>query len=71
MVPWPAITSGWSNGGISVAPRSCTSSAARDSRSVMPTTNTSAPCARVASILSCGVFDGTTIAAGMPRVFAA
>ena len=69
-MPWPAITSGWSNGGISVAPRSATSRSATISRSVIGTTTTSAPCARVASIFTAGVFSGTTITAGMPYRFA-
>lgn len=66
MVPWPAITSGWSNGGISAAPRSATRASARSTRSVMPTMKTSAPSAFVASILTAGVLSGITIAAGTP-----
>jgi hypothetical protein len=41
MVPWPAITWGWSNGGISERPRSAASLAAAASRSGSGTWTTS------------------------------
>ena len=61
-VPWPAITSGWSNGGISVAPVRFTTSAAVSSRaaSVGSQRVTTPPYPSTAAFFTAGAVFGMT-----------
>ena len=72
-VPWPAMTSGWSNGGIITAPDSAANASAASMVSPIesPTSTTSAPYARVASSLGSATPTGMKIVARMPSSRAA
>ena len=67
IVPWPAITSGSSNGETKVRPRSAASCLATTSASswLRPTIWTSAPSACTASTLFCGTSGDMQTTAGM------
>ena len=73
MVPCPAITHGWSNGGTIVAPvRACTSvAAASRSAPELPLVMTFAPARSTALRFVREAFAGITTCAGMPRSAAA
>ena len=73
MVPWPAITSGSSNGCTKVRPSFFSSSRAwvAASSKVSPTSTTSPPRAFTAATLTAGVVTGITITARAPMRLAA
>mmetsp|Transcript_9976 Transcript_9976/g.41877 ORF Transcript_9976/g.41877 Transcript_9976/m.41877 type:complete len:224 (+) Transcript_9976:1843-2514(+) len=73
MVPWPAMTSGWSYGGIRVAPVSRWSLAHVASRSLTVAAHLviRPPYVSMASSLHCGAPSGTTMYAGQSSVLAA
>ena len=70
-MPWPAITSGWSNGGTGASPSSRAISAMRVSRWAGGTSTTSAPSARTASTLSGAATSGITTTQRTPKCRAA
>ncbi len=69
-VPWPAITSGSSNGCTKVRPRATSISRALAcaSSNASPCRTTSPPRRRTASTLIAGVVRGITIVAGIPSL---
>ena len=68
-VPWPAITSGASKGGMKVRPSLSASARATAlvSSNVSPTSRTSAPMRRTAFTLMAGVVRGMQTTAEVPR----
>ena len=73
MVPWPAMTSGWSKGGTSTRPSSATSrsTSACASSWLVADTRTSAPSAWIAATLSAGTSRDRQTQAGTPSRAAA
>jgi len=65
------MTSGSSNGGTIVAPRSAQSRAATSKRSAAPQSTSSAPSARMAACLTADAVSGMTMQACVPKRCAA